>query len=214
MTHNNDKMDLKKLIAEGEHQGQDFKYTISSVNKIAHSLSAFANTKGGRLLVGVRDDGRIAGVRSEEEIYMIDAAAQCFCKPAVDCQMKTIRMQGHTVLICTIEPSNYCPVCAKEEDGSLRAYVRVADENIVASPVHLELWRAEQRTLESFVSEDDCKWLALFTENGPMTLNRFCRKIRKPRHYAIKLLALFLRFGLLRIFLHEHQWYFDLENKD
>ena len=207
-------MDLVALIAEGEHQRQDFKYTISSVSKIAHSLSAFANTQGGRLLVGVRDDGRIAGVRSEEEIYMIDAAAQCYCKPSVECHMQTIRIRGVVVLICTIEPSVKCPVMAKEEDGTLRAYVRVADENIMASPVHLEIWRNQCSQNEILLSEDDCKWLAVFSEEGPMTLNRFCRRIRKPRHYAVRLLALFVRFGLLRMFLHEHQWLFDLENKE
>ena len=30
---------LSELIAEGEHQQQDFKYEISSVSKIAHSIS-------------------------------------------------------------------------------------------------------------------------------------------------------------------------------
>ncbi|WP_418631273.1 helix-turn-helix domain-containing protein [Waltera sp.] len=34
------------------------------------SVSAFANTRGGRLLIGVRDDGHISGVKSEEEIFM------------------------------------------------------------------------------------------------------------------------------------------------
>lgn len=54
-------------IAEGEHQQQDFKFEISDARKIAKSLSAFSNTDGGRLLVGVKDNGKIAGVRSEEE---------------------------------------------------------------------------------------------------------------------------------------------------
>ena len=63
-------------IAEGEHQQQDFKFEISDARKIAKSLSAFSNTDGGRLLVGVKDNGKIAGVRSEEEIYMIEALLQ------------------------------------------------------------------------------------------------------------------------------------------
>ena len=69
-------------IAEGEHQQQDFKFEISDARKIAKSLSAFSNTDGGRLLVGVKDNGKIAGVRSEEEVYMIEAAAKLYCKPS------------------------------------------------------------------------------------------------------------------------------------
>ena len=56
---------ILELIKEGEHQQQDFKFEISDVCKIAKSLSAFANTDGGRLLIGVKDNGKIAGVHSE-----------------------------------------------------------------------------------------------------------------------------------------------------
>ena len=72
---------LHMLIAQGEHQQQDFKFEISDARKIARSLSAFANTDGGRLLVGVKDNGRLAGIRSEEEQYMIEAAATLYCSP-------------------------------------------------------------------------------------------------------------------------------------
>lgn len=63
---------IHALIAEGEHQQQDFKFEISDTRKIAKTLSAFANTDGGRLLIGVKDNGKIAGVRSDEEKYMIE----------------------------------------------------------------------------------------------------------------------------------------------
>jgi len=49
---------IYKLIAQGEHQQQDFKYCISDSRKIARSLVAFANTDGGRLLVGVKDNAK------------------------------------------------------------------------------------------------------------------------------------------------------------
>ena len=61
---------IHALIAEGEHQQQDFKFEISDARKIAKTLSAFSNTDGGRLLIGVKDNGKIAGVRSDEEQYM------------------------------------------------------------------------------------------------------------------------------------------------
>ena len=51
----------------------DFKFEISDSKKIARTLVAFANTDGGRLLIGVKDNGSISGIRSEEEKYMIDS---------------------------------------------------------------------------------------------------------------------------------------------
>ena len=86
---------IHSLIAEGEHQQQDFKFEISDARKIAKSLSAFANTDGGRLLIGVKDNGRIAGVRSEEEKYMIEAAAQLYCIPEVEYRGRQAGTGGH-----------------------------------------------------------------------------------------------------------------------
>src|SRR5664280_1035943 len=74
---------IKKLITEGEHQQLDFKFEISDSRKIAKTLVAFANTDGGKLLIGVKDNGNIAGVRTEEEFYMVEAAASMYCKPKV-----------------------------------------------------------------------------------------------------------------------------------
>lgn len=199
------------MIAQGEHQTQDFKYEISSVSKIAHSLSAFANADGGRLLVGVRDNGKIAGVHSEEEMYMVDAAATSYCKPEVQLQLETVREEGKMVLIVQVEPCEDRPVLAKEEDGSWRAYVRVADENIVATPVHLALWsqqQADRGVLLPF-TEEELKILHLFKDFPEgLTINRFCRKVLLPRRKAIRLLADFVRFELVSMEFKEHQFLF------
>ncbi len=74
---------LYKLIDECEHQKQDFKFCINDSKKIAKSLVAFANTDGGRLLIGVKDNGRIAGIKSDEEFYMIESAAKIYSKPPI-----------------------------------------------------------------------------------------------------------------------------------
>ena len=74
-------MNIKKLILLGENVNIDFKKTISSAEKIAKTLVAFANNKGGKLLIGVADDKTIKGVKSEdEEKYMITKAAHIFCR--------------------------------------------------------------------------------------------------------------------------------------
>src|SRR6202000_617684 len=78
-------MNIKKLIFEGEGVSLDFKKTITSCEKIARTMVAFANNKGGRLLIGVADDGAIKGVKSDdEERYMIEKAAHIFAKPALE----------------------------------------------------------------------------------------------------------------------------------
>ena len=199
-------MDIHSHIQEGEHQQQDFKYKITNINKIARSLSAFANTDGGRLLVGVRDNGGIAGVDSDEEIYMIEAAANLCCKPSLNCSMRVEVVEGHRVLVAEVPPSQVLPVFAIEEDGRKRAYVRVDDENIVASPVHLSIWRTSDRGCT--LGEEEFRCLNLIPQEG-VTLNRFTRSSRLPRRVAVNLLADFVRLGLVRQTLVGQKWLYS-----
>jgi predicted HTH transcriptional regulator len=89
---------IQNLIAEGEHQQLDFKFEISDARRIARTLVAFANTDGGRLLIGVKDNGAIAGMRSDEEFYMVEAAAKMYCKPQVEFDLKEWTVNGKKVL--------------------------------------------------------------------------------------------------------------------
>lgn len=130
------------LIAEGEHVQQDFKYAISDARKIARSISAFANNMGGRLLIGVKDNGTIAGVRNEEDIYVVEQAAELYCRPAQKVEFTAFRTgDTGTVIRASIAKSDERPVCAQDDDRSWRAYYRIADNNIRAHPLMVRSWR-------------------------------------------------------------------------
>lgn len=91
---------IEALIEQGEHQQLDFKFEVSDSKKIARTLSAFANTDGGRLLIGVKDNGAISGVRSEEEYYMTKEIGWLSQKKdwkglkSIGMEEKTIRKDG------------------------------------------------------------------------------------------------------------------------
>jgi predicted HTH transcriptional regulator len=193
-----DKRYLLSLIREGEHQQQDFKYRVADACKLAKSVSAFANTDGGRLLIGVRDDGNLSGVRSEEEIYMMHQAAYKYCKPEASIKFDTYHAEGRTIVVATVPPSSKRPVCAQDEEGHMRAYIRINDENIVASPVHLALWRESQKPQGAMITYNDDIRKLLEVVHGQLTLNQIVRLSKLPRHKVITLMARLIRFGTLR----------------
>ena len=193
-----DKHYLQSLIREGEHRQQDFKYRVTDAGKLAKSVSAFANTDGGRLLIGVRDDGHLSGVRSEEEIFMMHQAAYKYCRPEADIKFETYHVDGRTIVIATIPPSSRRPVCALADDDRPRAYIRINDENIVASPVHLALWRESLSARGAMLTYDDNIRRLLSVIQGQLTLNHIVRQSRLPRHTVITLLARLIRFGVVR----------------
>ncbi|MBO7418255.1 MAG: ATP-binding protein [Bacteroidaceae bacterium] len=201
---------ILELIKEGEHQQQDFKFEISDVCKIAKTLSAFANTEGGRLLIGVKDNGKIAGVHSEEEQYMIQAAAEMYCVPAVTYKMTTYIVEGKQVLLADIKPNGQRPVYAKGDDGKLLAYVRVDDENILATPVHLRLWQQNECELGELTAftEKEQHLLGLLNEHRLLSLNKCCKLSGLPRKTTINLLARFIRYGIVEAVYQEQKFYF------
>ncbi len=209
-------MKIEDLIAQGEHQQQDFKYKVTDAVKLARSVSAFANTDGGRLLIGVRDDGTIHGVRSEEEIFMMHAAACKYCTPEPTIQFETLHVptEPHggrlrTVVICTISPSAQRPVFALE-DGRKTAYIRVADENIVASPVHLRIWRDEQTAKGLLVNIGEEERQVMRALDGPpgITLRQVERTSGVGHHRTVNILARLVRFGLAKCQFNEHHFAF------
>ena len=206
---------IQRLISEGEHCHQDFKFEISDARKIARSISAFANTEGGRLLVGVKDNGKIAGIRSEEEIYMIEAAANMYCKPTVELQTQTFHVEGKTVLEIRIEEATSKPIYALDENNTPKAYIRIKDENILATPVHLKVWQHSKKDKGTFVqfTEREQKLLDILKTGKQLTLNQCCKASRINRTVLCNLLADFIRFGLVTSVYKAHKFYFVL-NED
>ena len=207
-----DRRYLLSLIKEGEHQQQDFKYKVTDAAKLARSVSAFANTDGGRLLIGVRDDGHLSGVRSEEEIYMMHQAAYKFCKPEASIKFDTYHAEGRNIVVATVPPSLKRPVCALDEDGRQRAYIRIADENIVASPVHLAIWREAQLERTTMMTySDDVRRLIATLQTERLTLNQVVRRSGLQRYKVISLLARLVRFGVVHWEFRDRQFLFFME---
>ena len=114
--------------------------------------------------------------------------------------MTVHRVEGRGVVIAEVERSEQRPVRARLDDDSLCAFMRIADENIVATPVQMALWREandEEGLLLPFTPREQSLLQLLSDSAEPLTLNRFARIGRLPRHRAVQLLAQFVRFGLV-----------------
>ncbi|WP_235934467.1 AlbA family DNA-binding domain-containing protein [Sunxiuqinia indica] len=192
---------LSKLLLEGEHQRQDFKYCIRDSKKIAKSLVAFANTDGGRLLIGVKDNGNIAGVRSEEEYYMVESAATIYSKPEINFTTQQHFIEGKTVLEVKIDPSTNKPHYAKNDDGKWMAYYRKDDENKLANRIMIEVWKKEKRKNGIFLNYSNSEQFLLdyLDKNETISHSAFTRKAQISYREAERIISDFIVLGILEI---------------
>ncbi|MEN8230188.1 MAG: ATP-binding protein [Bacteroidota bacterium] len=208
-----DQKQLRSLIAEGEHQRLDFKFEISDARKIARTLSAFSNTDGGRLLIGVKDNGRIAGVRSDEEYYMVDSAASLYCKPEVRFESRNHSIEGKSVLEIYIPQVNNKPVYARDEENRWLAYIRVADQNILAGIVQLQVWKEKKSArgkLMEFTRREEI--LLEYLERTPgSALSKIQRDTGFNRKELITLLTKLVLFDVVEMQFSEGKNLFRLK---
>lgn len=192
---------LYKLIEQGEHEQQDFKFCINDSKKIAKSLVAFANTNGGRLLIGVKDNGKIAGISSDEEFYMIESAAKIYSNPAINFTTRQWHVEGKTVLEIGIEKGDKKPYFAKDENGKWLAYIRIGDENFLAHRIQIEAWKKENSTTGvCFSYSDDERLLIEYLQNNDsISFSKYMRLAQLSRKKTGDILSNFVVIDVLKI---------------
>lgn len=207
---------IKELIKQGEHQQLDFKFEISNSKKIARTLSAFSNTDGGKLLIGVKDNGKISGIQSEEEIYMIKGAADLFCKPPIPVQIDSWDEKGKTVLEVTIKKADNRPIFAKDESGKWRAWIRKDDENFIANRILIKSWARKKRKkgilLEMTIKEKI--FLEYLNKNQIINFSKLRRITNSTRFQTENMLVNFLSLDIIEQDYLSNGIFYTLKNQE
>jgi len=203
---------VKQLIQEGEHQQQDFKFRIDDSKKIARTLVAFANTDGGRLLIGVKDNGKIAGVDPTEEIHMIEAAVDMYSKPKLEFQSRVWQEDMKLVLEISIEKTANRPVLALDEEGKWKAYVRRKDHTLLANKILLSTWKLERfdQKRPQKIGEEETQLLNIIDQNPQITLSKIYRFSSLDKSNIDRLLPLFICWDLVSMEMNENGTFYQI----
>jgi len=206
-------MNIRKLILQGEGTTLDFKKTITNNEKIAKSLVAFANNRGGQLLIGVADDGSIKGVKSEEEEkYMIIKSAHQFCRPAIEPEFEEVYIDSKLVLVAKIAQSDTKPHYALDENKKWWVYFRVKDKSILASKIIVDVLKNEHTQTGQLITytAQEKKLLEYLGDEGRITLKQFSKLTRCSHKQAQKILVSFILADLIQPHTSEKEEYFTM----
>jgi predicted HTH transcriptional regulator len=183
----------------------EFKLRIDSQQKIAKTLVAFANGEGGRIAIGVRDNGSVAGCNVEEEFHMVEGAAQRFTRPEVPCTAQQERWDGKLVLVVTVPPSLVRPHEAQIEGTEhWLAFVRRGAANFKANRVLLEAMSLRSREAVQ-ASEFQLDLLKLLGQN-PLSASALARASKLPIREVEDGLAVLLHWGQIQASPVEQGW--------
>ncbi len=203
---------IKKYLIRGEDDTLDYKQEISSANKIAKTMVSFANHKGGVLLVGVRDNKSIAGIRSEDEKYMLDLAASFYCKPEIELEIIEHQINDKIVIECIVPEGSEKPYYAKGEDDKWWVYVRNKDKSLLASKIVVDVLRKQSSDNGTLIQygKNESALLKYLEVNERITLKQFKKMVNISRWRASKILVNLISAGVIRNHTHEKTEFFTL----
>lgn len=119
--------ELLKEIRAGESKTLEFKEALPSrAERWVKTVVVFSNSAGGRLVVGVRDGGDVAGVDDARRVA--DAAANAIddlCEPQVAPRIRVERLDGRDVVVIEVQPGTATPYHLRGRDLEQGTYVRV-----------------------------------------------------------------------------------------
>ncbi len=210
---------LKELIASGESSTVEFKRKITTPDKIAKEVCAFANTKGGILLVGIDDDRKVIGVDSEKsEIDIIEIACQFYIEPPISPKsIEIVNYNKKEIIVVEIEESNRKPHTIEAVDAKSRkrrfAYIRIGEKSVIASREMRRLLsglNADSKPIKIYIGEQEKKLFQYLEKHERITVKEFSKLVNISERRASAILVKLVKVAVLQIYTDSNHDYFAL----
>jgi hypothetical protein len=203
------------LVAAGEGTEVEFKVRLPPGRRVLRTLCAFANTRGGTLLVGVTDGGRVRGVENPREVVRrLSELSSHGADPPIPVRIELARLEGGCLVVCSVPESDRRPhrIVGVRGGGPL---VRVGASNRTSRERDLRaLERRPPRESElSKLERTALEWVRRRTSrsdlpDGRTTADRFAREHNLGRPRARRSLEHLLRDGFVVAHGHGSQRFF------
>lgn len=157
------------LIREGEGLTVEFKEHFTS--RIAEDIVAFANVKGGTLLLGVRDGGTIGGERLTNDLKAKINDVARNCKPSISVELAQV---GEVVAVVVPEGTEKPYSCSsgyfRRLDGNTQ---KMSHDELRIMFAENEPLPFEEKTTRSFIFDDISKAkINAFTKEAGIRIGR------------------------------------------
>jgi predicted HTH transcriptional regulator len=159
-------MMLEEILKQQEGKTLEFKENTRSLEKILHTVIAFSNTAGGRIVIGIEDKTlKIVGVENAHKLEeSISTAISDAIAPQVVPNIEVLSWHSNNILLIEIFPGSQRPYHIKSKGDQQSTYVRIGSTNRLADSFMVESLRRtrlpttfdEEIVTRSSFSDLDC----------------------------------------------------------
>lgn len=105
-----DAAELDRILTKPEDLHTEFKLQEAHPDDLAAALVAFANTDGGRLILGVADDRSVVGVSDPDRLARtVDSVASQNCQPPITILQEIVAKDGRPILVVNVPKGDERP---------------------------------------------------------------------------------------------------------
>ena len=175
---------ISKLIGSTDSTTVEWKPSLSQIKDIIETATAFANTEGGRLFIGVSDKGQVCGATiGKDTIETLSNKLAQHTEPKIQPRISVKKVDGKQVIVIEVKPSRDKLVLA---DG--RPYKRVGPSTRRMSKDEYEGLILEQHKDQLRLDNQVCKG-AKIADISKEKLVDFVKRAKQERGLGIDLSA-------------------------
>lgn len=206
--------ELRSLVRKGESDHLEFKKKVDYPEKVIKEVTAFANTYGGELLIGVDDNGQISGLKyPDEERFVLEKALEAYCKPSISFTVEQIPVNPDLfVLRYIINQSEKRPHFIKNGSARKDFYIRVKDKSVKASREVVEIIERQRKgkNIRFNFGESEKALLDYLENNHTISIEQFALMAGLSSYQATRKLILLVLANVLMVIPGEKQDLFEL----
>ena len=110
--------------------------SVDLVYEISATMTAFSNSEGGVIFIGINKKGKTLGVNPVTDIEKLNSISNEYCYPAVIYAISSI-VDGHKIVLeVSITNSTTKITKALDDFGKKLLYVRIGNQNIVMNKLY------------------------------------------------------------------------------
>jgi predicted HTH transcriptional regulator len=166
----------------------EWKEILPRLDRVARTLAAFANGVGGRLWVGITDDGLRVGVADAKQVIADLRSAGGLCEPQPVLNLRRHRDEGLLLVEARVKPTRPGPVGVLV-DGARRVYVRDGSTTRPAEEEALHRMRRKDWPSRARLDKRAARVLNLLQTSGPLDQGEVASFASMSRQAAKRILV-------------------------
>lgn len=127
------KAELMEIIANGENSGVEFKRDDIRQEQLAREVVALLNFQGGKILLGVEDDGTVTGIQRQQLEEWVMNVIQTRIHPMFLPYYEEIRLDDQKVVAVISFPQGISKPYVVRDRGREEIYIRVGSTSRLAT---------------------------------------------------------------------------------